>query len=240
MVGLVYGVSGTGKTTFAASCPKPVLLIDIKEQGTASIIGKDVDVIELNDWDKLAKLVAAIDRNPMFRKYKTIIIDTITNAQEARIAKVTGSNTKSAWGIPQREWGRIAGDLKTLFFDLAELEGKNILFLAHVRTFGGDEEGEEEDISPERNARLMPSAVSTLNAICEFIGNTFIRVEIGKVKVRQGNKVITKKRRLYKYCMRIGPNPVYVTKIRKPTDLVIPEWIEDPTWEKVCSYMEKK
>jgi ATP-dependent phosphoenolpyruvate carboxykinase len=43
-----YGQSGTGKTTLAATFPGPILLCDIKDRGTDSVVGvEDLDVMEV-------------------------------------------------------------------------------------------------------------------------------------------------------------------------------------------------
>src|SRR5262252_697284 len=49
---VLYGRSGTGKTTLAATFPKPILLLDVSDRGTDSIADvAKVDRTEVTDWD---------------------------------------------------------------------------------------------------------------------------------------------------------------------------------------------
>ena len=78
---VIYGRSGVGKTTFAATFPKPILLVDIRDKGTASIAEhKGIDVMQLDDWEDVEKLYFMLKHEP--RKYKT----KSKNAQEAHEA----------------------------------------------------------------------------------------------------------------------------------------------------------
>lgn len=236
-VGLIYGPSGTGKTTFASTAPKP-LLLDINEAGTDSILGSNVDVAYLKSWQEVIKakndIVHAIN-------YQTIIIDTMTSLQDLRYVETTkGKMVAEFADLTKAQWGGIASDLKTFIYDLKDT-GKNVLFLAHQKTFGGDEDGgDEAGIKPERNARMMPSVVGTLNGICDFIGNSFINEKFIKMRVpRKDGKDLIKTVRKFTYCLRIGPNPVYVTKIRSP-HRDIPDFIENPSWGDVVGIMRGK
>jgi hypothetical protein len=45
----LYGRSGTGKTTLSASWPKPILYLNIKDNGTDSISDvEDIDVVHID------------------------------------------------------------------------------------------------------------------------------------------------------------------------------------------------
>src|SRR5215831_92457 len=53
----IYGRSGTGKTTFAASFPKPLLLLDVQDKGTRSITDvKGIDVAQITHWDQFEQV----------------------------------------------------------------------------------------------------------------------------------------------------------------------------------------
>lgn len=232
---LIYGLSGTGKTTFCATAPQPVFHIDINETGLKSISDKLSDTyrgVYVQSWDALIKKVDLLSTDDY---YKTVIIDTITSAQDMRTDIEVG-NKPSSFGLDRRVFGKIAGDMKTLIYDLKDLN-KNIIFLAHMRTFGLEDEEEAEDILPSRNARLMPSVVATLNGASDIIGNTFISMKNIKVRVKgEKGKTTLVDKRVFKYCMRLGPNPIYVTKIRKPVGIEIPSFIENPKWDDLIKF----
>src|SRR5690554_76072 len=54
---VVYGRSGTGKTTFIGTMPKPLLVLDINDRGTASIKAQpDTYVMEVTSWDEVEEV----------------------------------------------------------------------------------------------------------------------------------------------------------------------------------------
>ena len=77
---LVYGRSGTGKTTFAGSFPTPALLIDVREKGTDSIANLDgVDVVQIEHWTDLEEIFWYLKKE---KKYKSVIIDQVSSMQD--------------------------------------------------------------------------------------------------------------------------------------------------------------
>ena len=61
----------------------------------------------------------------------------------------------------------------------------------------------------------------------KVIGNTFVReVFFGEDKVRQ-----------VEYCLRLAPHPYYTTKMRNPLGTEVPEFITDPTYDKILQIM---
>ena len=233
---LIYGLSGTGKTTFAATMPKPLLVIDIKERGHESIT--DVEGVEVEECDTWADVENALEYVKEDTKYKTIVIDTITSMSDVRISQTTGGRMSLKYGsISRQQWGAIAADLKNIIYDLKGVDDKNIVYLAHMKTFDVEEGEDSEDI-PARNARTMPSVLSVLNGAVDIILNTFIMTETHRIKEKTGNRVKTTTKRVPYYCMRVGPNPLYVTKIRTPRHVEKPAFIKDPKWDDIVALMK--
>src|SRR3990167_3585272 len=75
---LVYGNGGVGKTTFAATAPKP-LLVDC-ENGSKyfGLRGIEVDVAKVSQWSDMEGLFDIAKSG----KYETIIIDPIGELME--------------------------------------------------------------------------------------------------------------------------------------------------------------
>jgi len=225
--GAIYGQSGTGKTTFLGTCPKPLLLADISEKGTESIRTlKEVKILRPRSWNDLEDLVWFLRED---KKYKTVGIDTVSQVQELILKHLLGDNPME-WGqITQRTWGLASVKLKNFITDLRDIEHINTIFIAHDRVFNSNEDEDYDDddskIDPVVGPRLMPSAAAVLNASVSFIGNTFIREKKVKVKGKSKMKI--------KYCLRIGPHHYYITKVRKPKEFELPQVIENPTYDKV-------
>lgn len=242
----LYGRSGSGKTTLAASWPKPILYLNIKDNGTDSIADEeDVDVVDIETSEELKDLilwcVKKASKNKL--KYKTIVLDTMTQLQGVLINEMGTNKKLSAKGkrpgdfgtLTKQDWGTIAGDLKAVIMDIRNLPVESV-FIAQERVFNlGDEEDDGADqLMPEVGARLMPSVNSDLMASVSVVGNCFIRIKVSKDKETK-KKVITKQ-----YCLRVGPNEVYTTKIRKPKGITAPDFITDPTFRKIKDVMKGK
>lgn len=225
---LIYGESGTGKTAFASTCPKPLLLLDLREKGTETIAKvEDIDVLSVESWDDFEEAFWMIDSDS---KYETIVLDQITALQGVAMDKIRGDNEMEPGDtFSRRDWGTMSGLMQTWLMNYRNLweKEKNIIFLAHQRTFGGDDDSSGEDqIEPSVGARLSPSVASFMNGAVSVIGNTFIRE-------RYEGKGDDKKR-IVEYRMRVGPHGYYRAKIRTPPGSVeVPDSILNPTFEKL-------
>lgn len=240
----LYGRAGTGKTTLSASWPKPILYLNIKDEGTDSIADvEDIDVVDIETSDDMLEIIlwCVKKANRGKLKYKTIVLDTMTQFQGILVReKIAEAGKKLKKGqqpgdfgtLTQQEWGQIAGEMKKLIMDVRALPMESV-FICQERIFNA---GDEEDdglgqIDPEVGPRLSPSVKDDLNASVSIIGNTFIRI---KVTTTKDKKTLKKTKTIEKqYCLRVGPNSVYTTKIRKPKGIEAPDYIVDPTFRKI-------
>lgn len=240
----VYGRSGSGKTTFAASAPGPILYIDVKDEGTDSISDvKNLDVFEVEEFGDLEDAYWWLKKNP--KRYKTVIVDTVTQMQNMLVQEIGSNNKKGKkagdWGsMTQRDWGDVAALLKEWlgnYRDLTSL-GINVIFIAQDRTFNlGDEESANTTLlSPEIGPALSPSVVKFLNASVSVLVNTYIR-EREIVKEVKGKKVKSSK---IEYCLGVGPSPLYTRKVRKPLSVEVPDVIVDPVWDDIIDLTKGK
>lgn len=241
---VIYGRSGTGKTTLASSFPEPVLFLDVKDEGLASVGDMPKSgYFKVEDWEDFELAYWYIKEHP---EYKTIVVDTVSQLQELAIKaavdkKASRSSVvkaKGDWGtMSRREWGDTSAIMKTWLINYRDLD-RNVIFIAQDRTFNVDEEGDGVDqvLMPEVGPRLMPSVASVLNASVSVIGHTYIRVRTVKVRDKKTDKLVKKDKT--EYCLRIGPNPVYTTKVRKPKSIVVPDILLDPTYNSLIEALK--
>lgn len=246
----LYGRSGTGKTTLAASWPKPILYLNIADNGEESISDiEDLDVVDITTSDELLEQVLWLAKKANRGKliYKTIILDTMTQLQSMLVRELVEKekiNTKKKrpgdFGtLTRRHWGLIAGDLIKVIMDIRALP-VNSVFIAQERVFNsGDEENDGADaLAPEVGTKLMPSVNKDLCASVNIVGNTFIRIKVTKVKDPDTKKITREIEK--QFCLRLGPNEVYTTKIRKPKGIEAPDYIIDPTFRKIMKIVKGK
>ncbi len=230
---VLYGRSATGKTTLACTWPKPLLLIDINETGTDSVQDVEgVSVMQCRTWEELDQTYWYL-RKKGIKKFKTVVVDTMSKAQrmaiQSHLGMEPGNRKVGEWGeMTKRDWGRVSSMVTELILDFHDLP-VNTVFIAHDRVFNVDDD--EDQLTPEVGPRLMPSVASEINAAVGVIGNTFIREK--EIKLKKGKKTITRTK--IEYCLRIGPNSVYTTKVRKPRGVRLPDVLVDPTYENIMN-----
>lgn len=235
----------------SASFPKPLLLLDVKDEGTDSIAdveGVDVyDIVELQD---IEDAYWYLKENP--KKYKTVVIDTVTQWQEMKIEAVSEGKTSrkgklaGEWGtMTKQDWGDVSRYLKSWITDYRDLakEGIEVVFIAQDRVFNADDEGEADgQINPEVGPRLSPATQSHLCAAVSVIGATFVRSKVvthkKKVKVNGKLKEKVTHEDVVEYCLRLGPNQSYITKFRKPKSTDLPHFVTDPTYSSVMELIK--
>lgn len=212
---LIYGRSGTGKTHFIGTFPKPLLLIDTELEGSTTLAGsKGITIFKVITWEDLEQIYWYISENK--EKYETVAIDQLTQLQDVVVGHTLEKLKKSH--LARSDWIQVSALLRQWLIRFQELtrDGINIVFSAHEKS-GDTGEAEEDQIEPYITARIMPSVETIITGSVSIIGNTFI-------------KEIKRKRDSYQaYCLRVGPNQHYLTKIRKSSEEPPPPYIEDPT-----------
>lgn len=210
------------------------MIIDIRDRGTDSIAKlSNTDYIDLQD---IAELENAIEYLRLENhKYKSVAVDTITQLQQMMLEEYLsqkGKDKKQAgnWGsMSMRDWGVVSTNLRYMLSRIKDLPIHSC-FLAQERVDSYDDDSDVDGVlAPEVGPRIMGSVAAEINANASVVGSTFIRQKKTRNRVRGKLKVDTQTQ----FCMRIAPNPVYVTKIRTPKEYDIPEFIVDPTFRKL-------
>ena len=228
---LFYGRSGTGKTTVAATFPKPALILDIKEKGTDSVFDVEgIDVLPVEDWDDVEEVFWMLKKEG---GYKTIIIDQVSAMQDLCRDKILAEEEKDKMSL--RLFGELSGRMKEWINNYRDLmdEGIHVVFLAHDRTFGNDDsEDDDQAIDPSVGPRVMPSVAASLCGAVKVVACTFIQETYGKrdPKTRQQERSVS-------YCLRVGANGTYTTKVRTSKKNPVPSVMVDPSYEKIIAMM---
>ena len=233
---LIYGRSKTGKTSFACSAPKKLLIISAEvgeAGGTKSVHNmKGVDYVQLQNPEEMRELV-----HDACLQYETVVVDTATSFESLVMAHILGIERipeQKSWGMASREdYGKCGLQVKTYLRELLDLPN-NTIVLAQERNFGDDKNTESDlNILPTIGAGLQPATAGWLNCAVDYIGGTYIRRQM----VEQVNKVAGKEVRTSRatgrmeYCLRVGPDPIFTTGFRRPKEFALADVIVDPTFD---------
>lgn len=237
---LIYGRSGTGKTTFWASFPGKILVLlcsgAIKSGELRSINTPEnrkrvsrVNIESSRDIFEVAEGVSALGVD-------TVVLDHATGMQDLVLKEILGLDempTQKSWGLAsQQQYGQCALQCKELFRALLNLPC-NVVIVAQEREFNN--EAGSELLMPYVGAALTPSLVGWLNPACDFICQTFVRPRKVTTNIKVGKELVPTEQRAegVDYCLRVGPHDVYTTKFRIPKGCKLPEVVVDPTYQKL-------
>lgn len=141
LVMLVYGMGGVGKTTFASTFPKPLLLDFENGAKYFGERGITVDVAKFNTW---LTVKDKKELNDSLKNYETIIIDPIGEAMDKLINDtdtVSGQKYRQSGGdLTMAGWGEVKKQMRSFIKYLRDT-GKNVVIVAHV-----DEKSDEESL----------------------------------------------------------------------------------------------
>jgi ABC-type transport system involved in cytochrome bd biosynthesis fused ATPase/permease subunit len=244
---MLYGRSGTGKTTLWGTFPKPILAVvcsggmrpgELRPLDTPENKGHIMQVVlhESTELEELSDHAAG--------RYKTMVLDHVTGFQDLVLKEILGLDevpVQRTWGMARKQdYGAMAIRAKKLLMHLLSLR-INVVIIAHERGFNTGEDDESDVMSPYVAAAGTPSVTGWLNGAVDYFGQTYIRQKemMKKMEVEPGKFV----ERLVKtkdveYCLRTAPTAVFTTKFRVPRRDKPPEAIVDPTYDKVIALIE--
>lgn len=137
---IIYGKKGVGKTSLAASAAKvpelsPVLFLAIEDG--SSVLDKEysddpnLDVVYVEDWPTGGSVIQAVSDNPT--KYKTVIVDTISELQE----QMKEHTTETGYGL----WAYIADNSIDVMKVLHRTKHVNVIFITHAEKLKEEDSG---------------------------------------------------------------------------------------------------
>lgn len=240
---LLYGESGTGKTTFWATFPGKILAL-ICSGGS-----KPGELRSINTPQYRAKIVPRVVKVPEdiqkhthdIEQYSTLVLDHASGFADLVLKTIMGVDklpVQKAWGtVTQQQYGQQALQLKEWFRYLLDLP-THVVIIAQQRVFGGEETG-TDDIKPTVGAAMSPSVVGWLNPACDYVVQTFKRSKTVSTSKNVGGEQQTIKKKVggIEYCMRIEPHETYMTKFRIPGG-VKQSVIVNPTYDKVKTILD--
>lgn len=235
----VYGQSGSGKTTFWSSFPKPILaMICSGASETRSIKNvKHIDQIEIERPEDVRSICEYVSSS---EKYKTLVLDHASAFQDLVLANVLNLREvpiQVGWGTAtQQQWGQVSLQMKE-YLRMIIRNPVHVVIVSQERAFNADEESSV--LKPCVASALSPSVLGWLNPTVDYVCQMYLRQGYTTKQVTLGTKTIEKKipSGRIQYCLRTSPDPVYTTKFRILKGKELPECIVDPTYDKVLELL---
>ena len=248
---LLYGGSGSGKTTLAGTFPGKILWIicsgGMKPGELRSLDDPDhrkkVSQVVLEASAEIKTIVEHIAETGA---YATVVLDHVSGLQDLTLKEILGLEelpAQKSWGLAtQAQYGQSTLQCKEMLRALLNLSG-NVVIVAQERVFGGKDDGmESEIIKPTVGAAVTPSLAGWLNPACDFVLHMFKRPITHKEEIvlngKGSGKFLETRGKGVEFCARTEPHDVYMTKFRVPRGHVIPEYVPNPTYDKLLKIIK--
>ena len=147
---LVYGKSGTGKTTFGCSFPKPYVF-DF-DGGMLSQRGRDIEYDTFKDYASFCLKLDQVEKDP---NIETLVLDSVTTMQEDMMANICKLNKRLTPTL--HEWGLLVAGLQELFGRMT-MSKKHLVIIAHEQMMQ-DEVTSEVWILPLVVGKKLPGQI---------------------------------------------------------------------------------
>lgn len=215
---VLYGKSNSGKTYVASTFPKPLLYIQIGDDGSNTIARVEgIKAISIENIEQFKILCEELKKD---KNYATIVVDTFSMVVNEWVQqKVTTKGKK----MTQQLWGDLKTEQEELIKALQRLAKKHIV-VATCHESMDTIEGMEDEITPD----IRPSVSKGARTYLEGMANYGIHTTKIIKEVTKGNET----KEVVKYAADIGPNPYYWTKLQVDPSIKVPKRIINPTYDK--------
>lgn len=169
IVMMIYGEGGIGKSTFASTSIKPLMLDCENGSKYFGLRNISMDFVNINAWSDIVefrKLLASGD----LKQYETIVIDPIGEAMEKLKKAVLASGVdkwvqKKDGSLSMAGWGELKQRMKD-FVKILRDSGKNVILIGHV------EDKEDEGVIVKRP--MIETKIATdLRNMVDIVGYMF-------------------------------------------------------------------
>lgn len=222
----LWGKSGSGKTHFIATLPKPLLYIQIGDDGSNTISNVDgIKAIRAGTMERLKQIGEELKKDT---KYASVAVDTfsmITNVWiDANAIQKKKKMTMQMWGDLKIE----TEELIKIFHEVA---------LNHVVALSCHEandtiEGMDDEVIPDFGPNTSKGARIYLQGMANY------GIHFTKVNKTVTDKSTGEEKEVVKYAAHLGPNPYYWTKFQIDDSIKIPDVMINPSYTKITNLFE--
>jgi len=180
IVMMVYGEGGVGKSTFASTSDKPLMLDFENGSKYFGLRGINMDIVNINSWADVVEFKKALISGEL-KNYNTIVIDPIGEAMEKLKRAIIGTG-QSKWvqksdnSLTMAGWGELKFRMKDFLKTLRD-SGKNVILIGHV------EEKDDEGVLVKRP--MIETKIATdIRNLVDIVGYMFtVTKEDGEQRV---------------------------------------------------------
>lgn len=219
----IYGKSGSGKTAFIGTFPKPLLYVKIGDDGSNTIRNVEgIKVIVADTPEKAKKILTEARKD---KTYKTVALDTFGLIVNEWVNDNIVAKKKR---MTQQSWGDLKTDVDELVRLAHKLSEKKIVVLS-LHEIMDNIEGLEDEILPDVRPNINKATRNYLEGMSNF------GIHTTKVMKEKVSKKTGETKEVVMFAAHVGANPYYWTKLQVSTDTSVPELVFNPTYDKIMN-----
>ena len=229
---LIYGEAGVGKTTWAATAPRPILWLEA-EGGTHSIADTEgIDIVRVDGLETYREVLRHLGAHP--DEYETTVIDSFTETNAAvlreimrRVAKVDPERNEF---MPQfSEWGQVTGVMREIARAFRDLPMHTVI--TALTREDKDELTGKTRVRPRMTPALAEELPAFMDACLYLYASTPQKGETGSDGILSDEEGLTVVRNVL-----LKPTGKYTAKLRSPKG-EYPDFLTDATFDMVAGYV---
>ena len=175
-------------------------------------------------------------------QFKTVVLDHTSGLQDMNIKEILGLEelpAQGSWGMAkQQEWQICSAQTKQAIREILNLSCNRVM-ISQERVF----ESKEDDnlIDPFISFGLTPAVAGWLGPTCDYVCQTFLQQKTAIKEITIGKKKIQKTSNVkgVNFCLRILPDAIHAGVFRTPKRGNLPEYIVDPTYDKILKLIQQ-
>lgn len=218
---VLWGKSNSGKTEFGSTWPKPMLYVQVGDDGSNTIAGKQgIKGIHANRLEDLKGILNELIKTHA-HGYKSVFVDTFGMITNVWIDENAVQRNKK---MTQQMWG----DLKTETEELIRLCHKlsqEVWVILSCHEAMDTIEGMEDEILPDARPSTTKGARTYLEGMANYGFHT--------TRLKKEVTIDGVEKTVVKYAAHIGPNPYYWTKLQIDKTIKVPSVLINPSFGKL-------
>lgn len=223
---VIYGKSGSGKTHLLSTFPKPLLYVQIGDDGTNTIDETDegIRVLEISSLSSMDTLCKELENDDF---YATVAVDTFSLMVNEWIdAEAVQKNKR----VTQQMWGDLKTDTEKYIRKFQKLSKDRIVVLT-CHEVSDAFEGMEDEIMPD----IRPSVSKGARTYLEGMANYGIHCTVIQKDQDQEDGTV---KTVDAHAVHLGSNPYYWVKTQKPASVKLPSLVINPTYRKIMKLIK--
>ena len=216
---VIWGKSGTGKTKFISTLPKPMLYVMIGDDGSNTIANvSGIQAIHVENIDELKDVGKELKSD---KRFKSVAVDTFSMITNVWIDQNITQKKKK---MTQQAWGDLKVETEELIKIFHEVASTHIVALT-CHESNDTIEGMEDEIIPDFRPNTTKGARTYLEGMANYGIHT---AKMKKTIIKDGVE-----KDVVRYVGHLGANSYYWTKLQIDPSIKIPEMVVNPTYDKI-------